>query len=163
ARPQSTAKPSTPNTAGTTSCAGKSTAKYYCSHHGANDTHDSKDCCMLHGSRSAASTSAVVEQPQRRPAPQDRGQRPPGYGAGGRARETLSCEYCGCAGHTEEQCYVAHPDKAPPNFRPLPQNCTADVRDESGRAAEAAVTAAASLSDTAATAQPMRCCRGSCS
>ncbi|GIL47324.1 hypothetical protein Vafri_4172 [Volvox africanus] len=36
----------------------KTTSRYYCSHHGPNSSHDSRDCRVLHGKRTTASSSA---------------------------------------------------------------------------------------------------------
>ncbi|GIL81528.1 hypothetical protein Vretifemale_10497, partial [Volvox reticuliferus] len=112
---------------------------YYCNHHGANSSHDSRDCRVLHGRKSAASMSrgsqnstveALIAEfeaqakrlraamaSEERPALQQHPQRAPVAGAGHKERDTPSCEYCGRFGHTEEQCFIKHPDKATANFK----------------------------------------------
>ncbi|GIL69519.1 hypothetical protein Vretimale_13616 [Volvox reticuliferus] len=105
------------------------TSRYCCSYHGANSTHDIKDCRVLHSRKMAARTSAnasncLVEQGQLmragmmleksvKPAKQHT----PPASAANREKDRPTCEYCGRFGHSEAQCYVQYPDKAPATFR----------------------------------------------
>ena len=116
----------------------KTVAKHHCSYHGSNSTHDSKDCRVINGQRSAASTSVersenslaiIIEQlktalatdrtdKSTKSSPRiERIQRNPGAAGGSRDRELPVCAYCEKPGHNERSCFIQHPDKAPSNFK----------------------------------------------
>ena len=102
--------------------------KYYCDHHGANGSHDTRDCNVLrHSGPSTSSRGSTVARrgalaAAQRSTPHSARWDEPRHAPSNHPIEHQSrqpyCEYCNGNDHYEDRCLIQHPSLAPPGWLP---------------------------------------------